>query len=89
MRRIRLTKISDDAFNGNHPNGINEGFSIEGEIENLPKKGERFYPEQRKKMDLYSRGFSTSIVTEELNENNIFKTMYSTYKIEYLDNESS
>ena len=84
MKRIRLTKITDDAFNGNHPNGIYEGYSIEGEINTLPKIGERFYPEQRQKMDLYHRSFSTSIVTEELDKDNIFKTMYSTYKIEFL-----
>lgn len=85
MKRIRLIKLTDDYFNGNHPNGIYEGYTVEGEITELPKLGERFYPEQRQKMDLYNRGFSTSPVTEELNEDGIFKTTYSTYKIEYLD----
>lgn len=75
MGKIKLTKLSDDHFNGNHPNNIHEGFTKIGIINELPRLDERFYVEL----------FSTSIVTKELDENNIFKTLYSTYKIEYLD----
>lgn len=68
-----LTKLSDDYFNGNHPNFINEGHIEKGIITSLPKVGERFY---------FGRMFSTSIVKEELNKEGIFKTTYSTYKLE-------
>ncbi len=77
VKRIKLIKLSDDHFNGNHPNGINEGFTTAGLLVYLPKVGERFY--------LAGTNFSTSIVIEELNKDNIFKTTYSTYKIEYLN----
>lgn len=83
MKWIKLTKISDDAFEGNHPNGINKGFVKEGFMIQKPKVGERFYVHQSK---IYS-DFSTSIVKEGLNKDNIFKTTYSTYKIEYLDKD--
>ncbi len=75
-KRVRLTKLSDDAFDGNHPNGIYEGYIKEG-IELVPPTvGERYY------VGLASN-FSTSPVTKIINKNK-FKTMYSTYKLEYL-----
>lgn len=81
MRRIKITKLSDDYFKGNHPNGIIEGYAKEGFMINKPKIGERFTVHESK---LYF-SFTTSEVTEELNKDNIFKTTYSTYKLEYLD----
>lgn len=69
----RITKLSDDAFNGNHPNGINKGYITEGKITIGPVVGERFYIGK----------FSTSIVLEIIDENT-FKTLYSTYKLEYI-----
>jgi hypothetical protein len=72
--KAKLTKVSDDYFNGNHPNHINEGYIVKGKLMSLPKIGERFY--------FGKRFFSTSIVKEELNEEGIFKTTYSTYKLE-------
>lgn len=80
MRTLtRLTKISDDVFGGNHPNGINEGFvkTFNG-IPLLPVIGERYY--------FGYGGFSTSIVTEIISQDEkgfTFKTLYSTYKVEY------
>lgn len=84
MRRVTLTKLSDDVFGGNHPNGIYEGYVVKGfEIE-PPTVGER-YEVRRSKMDAWP--FSTSIVTSPLNESRIFKTIYSTYKVEYEKDE--
>ena len=77
-KRIRLTKVNDDAFEGNHPNGIDEGYVVEGHLIESPKIGSRFYV-------ACAEGFSTSNVTELPNEEGIFKTMYSTYKLEYLE----
>ena len=71
--KVKLTKISDDYFNGEHPNGIYKGHIETGNITELPKVGERFHV----------GNFSTSIVKEELNSDNIFKTTYTTYKLEY------
>ena len=82
MVKIKLTKLSDDAFNGNHPNGINEGYTKIGYMIKKPTIGERFFVYQSK---MYS-GFSTSIVTKKMNKEGIFKTTYSTYKIEIIDN---
>lgn len=75
----KLTKISDDAFNGSHPNGIDAGYTktFNG-IPALPIVGERYY--------FGYGGFSTSLVTEILSKDDkgfTFKTLYSTYKVEY------
>lgn len=80
MKRIKLTKISDDEFQGNHPNGIYEGYCVDGFMSVKPKVGYRFSV-------FYSKlnpGFTTSTVTKKLNKDGIFKTLYSTYKIEYI-----
>lgn len=74
-KKVKLTKLSDDHFNGNHPNSIYKGFNKIGIINELPKINERFYLDS----------FNTSPVIEELNEEGIFKTTYSTYKLEYLE----
>jgi len=81
MKRIKLTKLSDDAFDGNHPNGIYEGHVEEGFEVNPPTIGERYYV-RKSKMDAWIP-FSTSIVKSLPDENGIFKTTYSTYKVEY------
>ncbi len=73
--KVKLTKISDDYFKGNHPNGIYKGYIKEGYTPKLPTIGERFYV----------GAFSTSLVIKELNQENIFKTTYSTYKLEILE----
>jgi hypothetical protein len=84
MRRVKLTKLSDDVFGGNHPNGINEGYVAKGFEMNPPTIGER-YAVLCSKMDFWP--FSTSIVQSEVDENGIFKTTYSTYKVEYEKDE--
>lgn len=76
MKKIRLTKIIDDAFEGNHPNGINVGYVKEGFISREPELGERFY---------IGASFSTSPVTQLPDADGIFKTTYSTYKLETIE----
>ena len=71
MRNIRITKLSDDKFNGVHPNGINEGFTSEGVESYPPEVGQNYY----------GGGLRTSVVTKIIDENT-FKTLNSTYKIE-------
>lgn len=70
-KKARLTKISDNRFGGNHPNGINEGYTKEGIMWNDPIVGQSFY----------LGNLATSVVTEIIDENT-FKTQNSTYKIE-------
>ena len=74
-KKVRITKLSDDEFNGQHPNGIYKGYTREGIELKPPTIGERYYLSDR---------FSTSPVTKIIDKNTI-KTTYSTYKIEYLD----
>lgn len=81
MRKIKLIKLSDDYFKGNHPNGIYEGYIKQGYMMNKPKIGELFWIHHSKTNPI----FHTSEVIKKLNKNNIFKTENSTYKIEYLD----
>ena len=79
MKKVKLTKLSDDAFNGNHPNGIYEGYVAQGFETNPPTIGERY--------EIHTENgtlvLSTSIVQSGSNKDGIFKTTYSTYKVEY------
>lgn len=79
--RILLTKISDDVFEGKHPNYINAGYQMLGAFPGNPIISER-YTIPGRHMYEYLR---TSIVTEILEDTDdllIFKTENSTYKIE-------
>jgi len=73
--RAKLVKLKDDFFNGEHPNQIYEGHTVTHQAKKiaLPVKGERYN---------FGGRLNTSIVTEEMNEEGIFKTLYSTYKLE-------
>lgn len=78
MKKYRLTKLSDDMFEGKHPNFVYAGRYEEGHITSQPKVGERF---------LFGTGLDhprnhllTSIVTEIL-EDGKFKTINSTYQL--------
>jgi hypothetical protein len=69
-----LIKISDDVFEGRHPNGINEGFKKIGGYITGPIVGEKYK----------FNNLTTSTVTEvtEQDDNSVnFKTRNSTYKI--------
>ena len=75
-QRYKLKKLSDDYFEGNHPNQIYEGHTNIGTILKHPTIGERFV--------ITGRGFndflSTSIV-EKIIDDTKFKTTYSTYEL--------
>lgn len=79
--KYKLTKLSDDKFNGNHPNFILEGMYWIGHITSKPKKGERFHLGNEK--DHPRNHLWTSTVTELL-EDGKFKTNNSTYKLELI-----
>ena len=81
MKQIRLTKLKDNVFDGNHPNFIFEGHIEIGYEIAPPTVGERYHVSTGK---INRNPFSTSIVQTTLDENNTFTTLYSTYKLEYL-----
>lgn len=79
---VILLKLSDDKFNGDHPNGYNEGFSTTGFFTKKPTVGERFG------ISTMRDWFLTSLVSEILIENSNeikFKTINSTYLLKFID----
>jgi len=74
---VRLTKISDDRFKGNHPNGIFEGYTQYGVVVDDIKIGERFNVMGNHLTDY----LSTSSVIEIIDDTT-FKTKNSTYRVE-------
>ena len=80
--RVVLTKISDDKFNGNHPNGIIEGYTRVGKLINDVVIGDQILVVNN------TRYLRTSEVTEIIDDIT-FKTENSTYKIEVIyENDS-
>lgn len=73
-KKYKLTKLKDEAYNGEHPYGINEGYTKEGYLYSKPVKGFCFY----------FNNLRTSKVTEIIDDNT-FRTENSIYKIEELD----
>ena len=74
----KLEKLTDDKFEGLHPNGIYEGHVVVGHTITNLKIGERF--------EILGPGqyLNTSPVTEIISttpEETIFKTLNSTYKL--------
>jgi hypothetical protein len=87
MRKVKIIKIKDDKYKGNHPNGINVGYTKVGFEVAPPQIGVRYaiLPENHLKMDNVMNDFSTSIVLSLPDKEGIFRTLYSTYKLEYID----
>ena len=76
---IRLTKITDTRFDGNHPNEINVGYVKEGRI-NLEKSNEH----QCFLIIEGDRFFNTSqvLILEEKEGHDLAYTVNSVYKVE-------
>ena len=76
---VRVTKLKDNKFNGNHPNFINEGYKTEGFI-HMGTVGDILY--------IYGLGrwLRTSLIKsiEENEGYDLVHTENSTYKIEKL-----
>jgi hypothetical protein len=81
---IKLIKLTDDKFNGNHPKNIQKGFQVEGELMNgKPTVGESLWIDHDPSSD---KAFATSMITEIIHDNDIeckFKTLNSTYLLTY------
>lgn len=81
--QVVLIKISDDKFNGNHPNGIIEGYTTVGKLINDVVIGDQILVVNN------IRYLRTSEVTEIIDDIT-FKTENSTYKIEVIyENDST
>lgn len=74
IKFIRLEKI-EELHDAKHKNNIFVGYKKDGFFINEPVVGQRFY---------VSHYYSTSVVTEILNENT-FKTLNSVYKWYFID----
>lgn len=74
--KVKVTKLSND-MGAPHPNKIEKDFTFEGIEYSKPTVGMSYY------LFNGAKAFSSSMVTEVL-DNNTFKTLNSTYKIEYL-----
>jgi hypothetical protein len=80
--KFKLSKISDDVFEGHHPNEIDEGWSEICEAHDLPIVGMSWYMSTPK-----HPMFATSTITEIISEGvqgGIFKTLNSTYRWEVI-----
>ena len=80
MIKVILKKLSDDRFEGKHPNDVFEGHVEIGYMIKEPKVGDRFGLFIDKKTPV----FITSIVTSIL-DNCTFQTINSTYKYTQID----
>lgn len=78
---ILLTKLTDDEFNGLHPNGIYAGYSMLGVFPGNPVLMERYTIPGKHMHDWLKTSIVTSIL-EDTEDFLIFKTRNSTYKIE-------
>lgn len=76
--KYTLTKLTDDVFEGFHPNGIYEGHTISSDEKAEIVIGERYLFKNLTRYLLTST--VTEIISETENET-IFKTKNSTYKI--------
>lgn len=76
--KYRLTKLSDNKFEGKHPNHILQGMSWEGHINAKPIVGYRFHLGNH--LDHPRNHLYTSVVTEILKDGK-FKTLNSTYQL--------
>ncbi len=78
---VKVVKLSDDVFNGDHPNMVYAGMTVYGILVDDLVEG---CPLQLTRVSgAFSSWFHTSTVTKIQNENT-FKTRNSTYHIEII-----
>lgn len=78
--KYKLTKLSDDVFEGKHPNDITEGMQWFSDLDLKPTVGQRFCFGPKEKFDKYNHIWTSTVM--EILEDGVFKTRNSTYKIE-------
>lgn len=80
-KNITLIKLSDDKFNGRHPNGVFTGSKISGYVKSEPKIGEQLYLYYSLKLTSTYSAWTSAVKSIDY-DNMILKTENSTYKIE-------
>jgi len=83
-KQVTITKLSDEFFNNEHPNGINPGYVNSGYVHRLPTVDESFILETGA-----NRIFRTSSVTSYDSDSGILKTRNSTYQIKIIEKDDS
>jgi len=79
-KQVTITKVIDDTFEGNHPKGINEGYTATGRIYN-------FEVGHSATVIRNDREFKTSPIRTINEDAGIFETKNSTYKIELVQED--
>jgi len=82
---VNLIKLTDDVFNGNHPNLINEGHKIHGQLVETPTIGHNVV---LIKVSGDSQGWFRTSTIKNI-DGDLIKTRNSTYKIEKYGNSNS
>lgn len=82
-QNISITKLSDEVFNNDHPNGINPGYVNSGYVHELPIVGAPFIIETG-----INRILKTSPVVSYDPKTGILKTENSTYQIKIIKDDS-
>ena len=81
---VKLQKISDDEFEGKHPNQIYRNHTVYGEIYKDLEVGAPLYLNG---VTGDSHGFFYTSTVKEIIDENTFKTKNSTYRIEVIDSK--
>jgi len=90
MLNVRLEKLSDDKFNGLHPNGIIEGSVRIGKLYYGVEEGASVVIGTPTSFGFFPK-FYTSTVIKVIKRNKksiLFKTENSTYRLKILKNEN-
>lgn len=74
---VKLTKLEDMVFSGNHKNNINTGYEREGRSYNNIEVNESF-------AIITDRGVMMTSMVTKVNDDMTFNTMNSIYKVEVL-----
>lgn len=85
-KHVKVTKLTDTRFNGEHPNGINEGYSETGTLPFTPEPGDSLYVVPMKLDEAHQGGLRTSVIEniEELTDHLLITTLNSVYKVELI-----
>lgn len=82
---LKLTKLEDLRFEGNHPNGINRGYVLQGWCIDTPEPGYALYLYTSKSIVTTPSAWTSAIVEVDY-EKMIVTTKNSKYSIEVVEN---
>ena len=80
-KKVKVTKLKNE-LEGEHPNGVNEGYEKTGIALNELIVGECFYVQKG------MRGYFRSSIVTKINDDGTFNTQNSIYKLEMLEEEN-